>query len=91
MKYENITVIGKRSYKTVFNGNEYSGLILYGTYKSDSIQGNGCVQFKIKERYIDRLGANNVQIGKIYNFITSQRSYEDGSRETIVEDIYTIR
>lgn len=91
MKYENITVVGRRSYKTTFNGRDYSGIILYGTYKSDAIQGTGVVQFKIKEKYIDRLGVNNVQIGKVYNFVTSQRDYQDGSRETIVEDIYTVR
>lgn len=89
MKYENITIVGKRNYSSSFNGNQYSGIILYGTYKSQSIEGYGTVSFKIKERYIERLGANNVQIGKVYNFVTSNRTYDNGSSEVIIEDIYT--
>lgn len=89
MKYENITVVGKRRYRTVFNGTEYTGITIYGTFKSEYVQGSGTVSFKIKERYIERLGAENVQIGKVYNFITSNRTYDDGRTEVIVEDIYT--
>lgn len=64
-------------------------MYVYGVYTSANIEGSGCVSFKIKESRIQRLGANNLQIGKSYNFVVNTRKYDNGNTESVVEDIYT--
>lgn len=88
MKYEKIQVVGIRRYQTRFNNVDYTGVNIYGTYKSDSIQGTGTVSFKIKERQIKLSGADQIQIGKVYDFIVTTRQYDNGNKENIVEAVY---
>lgn len=79
-----VTLVGKQTYESNYNGQNYRGTRLYCAFKDPSIDGDGTMMFKISENRYEEFDLDNLKVRSKFTVIYTNNANGSSRLEAIL-------